>query len=103
MKEQTTKLEKALATSDEILNDIENSDLPFEQILLKCKKLARLRDDFDALNWFTAELNGYGPEVDVPGITRPEPERYARTSGRFTISIDPETKEEVRKVLEARC
>lgn len=97
MNEQDTKLEKALKTSDEILNDIENSDLSFEQILLKCKKLARLRDDFDALNWFTAELSGYAQNVDIPGITREDLERYAGFSGRFTVSIDPDKKGELRK------
>lgn len=95
--DQCTKLEKALAISDEILSDIENTNLPFEQILLKCKKLARLRDDFDALNWFTAELHGYSTEVQIPGITRGDLERYAEMSGRFTVSIDPGTKQEERK------
>lgn len=97
MNEQDTKLEKALITSDEILNDIENSDLSFEQILLKCKKLARLRDDYDALNWFTAELSGYGQNVAIAGITREDLEKYAGFSGRYTVSIDPATNNEIRK------
>ena len=66
--DQGTKLEKALAISDGILNDIENTDLPFEQILLKCKKLARLRDDFDALNWFTANCTGTAPVWKSRGL-----------------------------------
>lgn len=94
---QGTKLEKALAISDEILSDIENTDLAFEQILLKCKKLARLRDDLDGLNWFTAELHGYGSDVQIPGITRADLERYAEMSGRFMVSTNPETKQEERK------
>ncbi len=96
-KDQGTILEKALSISDEILNDIENTDLPFEQILLKCKKLARLRDDFDALNWFTAELSGYGKDIEIPGIAREKLEKYAEMSGRFTININPETKQEEKK------
>jgi len=91
------KLEKMLEVSDEILNNIENSDISFEQILLKCKKLARLRDDFDAINWFTAELSGYGTNINIPGITRDDIERYAGMSGRFTINIDPTTKKETHK------
>jgi len=94
--DQSTKLEKALAISDEILNNIENTDLSFEQILLKCKKLARLRDDFDALNWFTAELHGYGPGVEIPDITRQDLERYAEKSGRITVCTNPVTKQEER-------
>jgi hypothetical protein len=98
MKEDnSTKLEKALSISDEILNDIENTNLPFEKILLKCKKLARLRDDFDALSWFTAELNGYGADILIPSISLEDKERYAEMSGRFTININPETKQEERK------
>jgi hypothetical protein len=95
--DQGTKLEKALTISDEILSDIENTDLTFEQILLKCKKLARLRDDFEALNWFTAELHGYSNDVQIPGITRSDLERYAEMSGRFTVSTNPETQKEERK------
>ena len=96
-KEASNKLEKMLEISDEVLNNIENSDISFEQILLKCKKLARLRDDFDSINWFTAELSGYGKDVDIPGITREDLERYAGYSGRYTVSIDPKTKEETNK------
>lgn len=95
--EANNKLEKMLEISDEILNNIENSDISFEQILLKCKKLARLRDDFDAIKWFTAELSGYGTNINIPGITRDELERYAGMSGRFTVNIDPKTKEETHK------
>ena len=93
----SNKLEKMLEISDEILNNIENSDISFEQILLKCQKLARLRDDFDALKWFTAELSGYAANIKIPGITRDDLERYAGMSGRFTINIDPTTKEETHK------
>ena len=95
--EPNNKLEKMLEISDDILNNIENSDISFEQILLKCKKLARLRDDFDTINWFTAELSGYSSNITIPGITRDDLERYAGMSGRFTINIDPKTKEEINK------
>ena len=97
MVENASRLKQALAISDEILNSIENSDKSFEQILLKCKKLARLRDDFDAINWFTAELHGYKLDIEIPGISRQDLERYAELSGRFTINKDPKSKEEVRK------
>ena len=58
IEDQPTRLAAALEVSEEILDSIEDSHLPFEQILLKCKRLARLRDDFDALNWFTTEISG---------------------------------------------
>jgi hypothetical protein len=97
MTKKTDKLEKMLEVSDDILNCIENSTIPFEQILLKCKKLARLRDDFDALNWFTVELCGYGKEINITGISIQDKERYAGFSGRYTTTTDPNTKKEVYK------
>jgi hypothetical protein len=97
MKDPISKVEKALMISDEILNNFEISDLTFEKILLKCKKLARLRDDFDAINWFTAELRGYGQNVDIIGISRQDFDRYAELSGRYSVSIDPLTKKSSRK------
>lgn len=35
--------------------------------------------------------------MEIPGITRQDLERYAETSGRFTVSTNPETKQEERK------
>jgi hypothetical protein len=97
MTETTNKLEKMLEVSDDILNCIENSSISFEQVLLKCKKLARMRDDFDALKWFTIELSGYGNDISVSGISVEEKEKFAGLSGRFTTTTDPDTKEDVHK------
>lgn len=96
MNEKNKKLVETLSISDEILEDIEKGNLPFEHVLLKSKKLARLRDDFVALDWFTAELNGYALDAEIPGITREDLERYADMSGRFRIRTDPKTNEKKR-------
>ncbi len=96
MVENSSKLSAALSTSNEILNNIENDDLGFEQVLLKCLKLARLRDDFDSINWFTAELHGYDKNNELPNISINDLERYAVKSGRMTVSVDPVSKDENR-------
>lgn len=95
--ESKSKIEQMLKISDEILGNLETEDIAFEKVLLKCKKLARLRDDFEAMNWFTAELHGYGQETIVPNIERAELGRFAQLSGRMVITTDPKTKEQVQK------
>lgn len=93
MGSQKSKSEQALKISDEILSDIEEGRIPFEQVLLKCKKLARLRDDFDALKWFSLELTGYGDKYIVLGVNKEEKELYAAKSNRFLIQTDDKTGE----------
>lgn len=87
-----SKFEAAFQLSAEILDNIENNNLTFELILLKCKKLARLRDDLDALNWISAELHGYSTDLVTPGVTRDQLEQYAERSGRYLTQTDPTTK-----------
>lgn len=94
-------LKESLDISNEILNDIEESKIAFEKILFKCKKLARLQDDFDALNWFSAELSGYGDNVEIQGVTRKDLERYAIQSGRYELIEHPDTKQKERRYLVA--
>jgi hypothetical protein len=45
--------------AEDILNDFELSKLSFESILYKIKKLARIREDYETINWVSVELNGY--------------------------------------------
>jgi hypothetical protein len=92
-----SKIEDALKISEEILEDIENDRLPFVQVINKCKKLARLRDDFDALKWFSLEMSGYGRDLVLPGVSDTDRSKYADISGRSTLSVDPETKEPLKK------
>lgn len=53
------KLDVALELSEEILNDLENSNNKTSVIVLKCLKLARLMDDYDAIDWLICEIEGY--------------------------------------------
>lgn len=54
-----SKLEVALELSEEILTDLENSDNKTSIVVLKCLKLARLMDDYDAIDWLICEIEGY--------------------------------------------
>ncbi len=102
MTDQNNKtLKELLDTSNEILHDMEESKIGFEKILFKCKKLARLQDDFDALNWFSAELSGYGDNVEIQGVTRKDLERYAIQSGRYEVIEHPDTRQKERRYLVA--
>ncbi len=60
-------LDEAVVLSATILNDMEVGNKTNHQILLKCRRLARLVDDTQWQEWLDLELHGYNP---VPsGIT----------------------------------
>jgi hypothetical protein len=50
--------------SKSLIDDIELSRLPAEQLLLKAVRLARLVDDKDTAKWLRFELNGYYNDPD---------------------------------------
>jgi len=52
-------LEQALKLSDEILSNIELSEVPLGNIVLKTSRLARLLDDFEFQKIFQYEYSGY--------------------------------------------
>jgi hypothetical protein len=80
-------------THYQILADLENEILSFEKILSKCKRLARLRDDFEALDWLTLELHGYAESDLPPGIKREDLYKFAVRSGRGTVEKNPTTQQ----------
>lgn len=82
------KLKEMIKLSDEILEDIEGHKLSLEDVILKCKKLARLKEDNEAQNWFYLELNGYKVE-NLPSFIKEENLLdYARIAGRNTFHND---------------
>lgn len=97
MVETKSKIEQMLELSDEILGNLEGEDISFEKTLLKCKRLARMRGDYEAVDWFTLELHGYNKK-DIPSnIKHEELYRFAQLSGRNTLYLNPTTlKEEGR-------
>jgi hypothetical protein len=92
-KPRETKLQHLLELSDEILSNFETDETPFEKILLKCKRLARLRDDIDALKWFTLELFGFREENMPLGISEADFTKSLQLSGRSFYLKDPPKKE----------
>lgn len=77
------KNEEIAKLSEEVLSDFELDRLPLEKIIAKCKRLARLQDDFDAQKWLDLELNGYNDKSLPIGITKEDAERLAARSGRY--------------------
>ncbi len=77
------KHEEIAKLSEDILSDFELDKLPLEKIIAKCKRLARLQDDFDAQKWLELELNGYDNKTLPAGITKEDAERLAVRSGRY--------------------
>lgn len=60
------KIEEALKISEEILDNLEDSNFKNSVVVLKCLKLARLMDDYDAIDWLLCEIEGY--KSDKNGI-----------------------------------
>jgi hypothetical protein len=85
------------ALSDEILADLELDRLPFERILSKCIRLARLRNDFEAVKWFSLELNGYQEDKLPHGIQAHELFSFALRSARTLIVQDKTSEEKEHK------
>src|SRR3989338_1321935 len=79
------KNDEILKLTEEILSDFDLNTLPLEVIISKCKKLARLKNDFDALKWLTLELSGYDKKALPYSIKQEEAEKMAHWSGRYTV------------------
>jgi len=94
---EKNKVQEMLNLSDEILSDLEMGNLSFENIVSECKKLARMRDDFEAIKWFTLELNGYDRKSIPLGIKEEELFGFAKRSGRNVLWTGTNSqKEELR-------
>ncbi len=50
---------EALDLSEEILRNFELREIPTQNIVLKCLRLARLTNDFDSVEWLKQEANGF--------------------------------------------
>ena len=54
-----SKIEKALETTEQVLDGIEDQTLSTSSALLKCLKIARLLNDTASLTWLQYEYSGY--------------------------------------------
>ncbi len=53
------KIEQALATSERVLEGVENTTISTSSALLQCLRIARLLDDIEAIKWLEYEYGGY--------------------------------------------
>jgi hypothetical protein len=72
--------EHKLTLARDLLDDVELSRLPAEQLLLKASRLARLLEDTDTQHWLQWELNGY-PDTNAARL-------WMQHFGRFTNEQD---------------
>lgn len=82
MDDQRSRLDSARQTATELLAELETSNVPIAQSLMRAKRLARLLRDSDAQVWLDHELKGY-PEGFIFS-TIGSCERYASEGGRIT-------------------
>ncbi|WP_079409222.1 hypothetical protein [Paenibacillus ferrarius] len=82
--------DEALLLSDEILRNFELSELPSQNILLKCLRLARLLNDFEGVEWLRQEVNGF--DSDSEGLLTPAAWAATEKSGRRYFIDDPDSK-----------
>ena len=61
---QPSNVAKPKELSESILEDLEISQLPISQVLMKTKRLARMLHDSDAQRWLDFEIGGYPPVFD---------------------------------------
>lgn len=94
--QMNSRNEEITLLADDILNDFELSKPSFESILLKIKKLARLREDYETINWVNVELNGYSETRTIQNFPHKDKFKYAKLSGRNNYTID-ENKQEIEK------
>ena len=89
--EKKDKLQIMIELSDEILTELELNTNCLENILFKCTRLARLKNDFDAIKWFQLEISGYSKSEYPSGIKEAELLKYARKSNRTFTHFDNDT------------
>ncbi|GGA40571.1 hypothetical protein [Paenibacillus physcomitrellae] len=81
---------EALELSEEILRNFELSEIPTQNIVLKCLRLARLINDFESVEWIRYEANGF--ERKSNGYLTAESWKAATKSGRTYFIDDPNDK-----------
>ena len=59
MSNSSTKREQALEACDKVINGIEDGTISVSSSLLLCKKIARLVNDLEGMEWLDYEYGGY--------------------------------------------
>ena len=66
MSNAATKREQALEACEKAINGIEEGKISVSSALLLCKKIARLVNDFDGMEWLNYEYSGYPNNDGIP-------------------------------------
>jgi hypothetical protein len=75
------RLKECTVLSEEILKNIELTEIPMKNIMLKCLRLCRLLGDDTGIKLFTNETSGYPQDKD--GYMTPEDWKISRVAGRI--------------------
>lgn len=75
------RIDEARKVSESLLDDLENSKLPIDPILMKSKRLARLMRDTDAQTWLDLETKGYPEGFSLSELGSCL--KYAESGGRI--------------------
>ncbi|MBE1868588.1 hypothetical protein NSS90_10600 [Bacillus sp. PS93] len=89
---------EALNLSEEILRNFELNEIPTQHIVLKCLRLARLINDFNAVEWLKYEANGFA--INEEGYLTSEAWEACARSGRRFFTDDPKSKAKKPKKVE---
>jgi hypothetical protein len=98
IKPSTAARKEALILSEELLRNIELSELPLTNAVLKASRLARLLNEFDYQKVFEYEAGGYPSDPD--GVT-PEVWKYVTLAGRTYQDKDKEDKLQTYGIMES--
>jgi hypothetical protein len=91
MKPQSSRRAEALELADQLLNDIEMSNIAPMDMARKTSRLARLLDDAEAMTWLRFEVGGY------PNSLTPEATKAAQRSNRI-LEVEEEGGDEAATV-----
>ncbi|WP_169833779.1 hypothetical protein [Saccharibacillus sacchari] len=92
------RYEEATLLSEEILKNFELTEIPTQNIVLKCLRLARLINDFDSVEWLKNEANGY--ERNEQGFLTVTAWKAAGKSGRRYFSDNPNSQKDKKEKVE---
>ena len=88
MSSATTKRERALEACEKAINGIEEGTISVLSVLLLCKKIARLVNDLDGMEWLNYEYSGYPNNNGIP----PDAWKVGVKHGRMYRTKDKEGK-----------
>ena len=88
----TTKKTQALEACEKVINGIEDGEISVSSALLLCKKIARLVNDQEGIEWLSYELSGYPKDKD--GFIKRQVWQIGANHGRYYEEKDKNGKKQ---------